>query len=169
MAEKVEIAVVTKTYAGQEGNRVKAGTRFAVGKEQGGLKVITKARYEALRAGRLVRPFGEEDTKEAPRYARPLARTLSPVDQGQTARKVRAETRARLKQSDAPAAPKQLSGPRAGSQTGGATSPSSSPEAPASGKSTSAKSGRRGTRGAAPSAPAAAAKSASSPSTTPTR
>jgi hypothetical protein len=131
VAEKVDIAVVTKTYAGQEGLRVKAGTRFAVGRESGGLPVITKARYEALRIGKLVRAFGEQDTKakEVARVARPLARPVILEAGGPTARKVRAETRARLKQTDTPAAPKQVAGPRTGSQSApaSASSPSTMP------------------------------------------
>jgi len=58
----VEICVVTRTYQGEEGNRVYAGTRFAVGKPQGDLKVITAARYQNLRNNKLARPLGEEDT-----------------------------------------------------------------------------------------------------------
>lgn len=64
-----EIAVATRTFGNskmQEGLRVKAGTRFAVGKPQGGLQMITAARYRQLLAVRLVRPLGPEDAAAAP-------------------------------------------------------------------------------------------------------
>jgi hypothetical protein len=170
---RVEIAVVTKTYQGLEGSRVKAGTRFAVGKAQGGLPLITNARYEALKAGKLVRPLDDADLKAGPR--RPLERRRVVLEEGpgasrKPAREIRNKVRARLageKQSDAPEGPKQLKGPRNGSQTGPETSASSSPEDQASKTLTSdslkPRPGRRGSRGA----PAPA--SASPPSTTLTR
>lgn len=170
MADKVDIAVVTRTYQGLEGHRVKAGTRFAIGRELHGLPVITKARFQTLLQSKLVRPFGSEDTVEQPRHERPLARTVTTMEGtgGPTARAIRAASRARVKQTDTPGAPKQLKGPAAkstspGSQTGAGAGSSSSAAAPASTTSTSGSSKKRGQRGAAPAAPP---PSASSPSTT---
>jgi hypothetical protein len=168
MADKTpDIAVVRRTYNGVEGHRVKAGTRFAVGKEQGGLPVITKPRYQALVGLGLIRPFGEEDTAALVRPVRPLPRTVTTMEGtgGPTARSIRDAARRRVKQTDTPGAPKQLAGPKSkdGSRTGTAPASSSSPEAPASANVTSGSLKRRGTRGAAP---AAAPASASSSSTT---
>ncbi len=156
MADRPEIAVVTKTYSGQEGHRVKAGTRFAVGKEKGGLPVLSNARYQALRDQKLVKPFGAEDAKVAP-GAGPLEKTMTTLEgpAGRTVRATRQSKRARLKQTEAPDAPKQTGGPNNGPQTGAAKPSLSSAAAPASEKSTS---GRRGNRG-----------SSSSPSITPPR
>ena len=172
MAEKVEIAVVTRTYAGTEGTRVKAGTRFAVGKEQGGLPVISMARYNQLKGNNLVRPFSDQDTKAAAKYERPLERRqVIQQPQGNaaspSAQKVRQAARARIKQTENPSPPKQVKGPQRGSQTGGEKSASSSPAAPLSTSSILPGSGEkkpraRGNRAAAPS-------SGSSPSITPTR
>ena len=156
MAERPEIVVVTKTYSGQEGNRVKAGTRFAVVKEKGGLPVITAARYQALVASKLVRPFGQGDAKVAP-GAGPLPATITTLEgpAGKTVRATRQAQRTRAKQTENPEAPKQVAGPQHGSQTGAAAPSASSAAAPVSEKSTSA---RRGTR-----------PSASPSSTTPSR
>lgn len=156
MAERPEVVVVTKTYSGAEGHRVKAGTRFAVGKEKGGLPVITAARYQALVVSKLVRPFGQGDAAAAP-GAGPLPATITTLEgpAGKTVRATRQAHRSLAKQAESPAAPKQVSGPKNGSQTGADAPPASSAAAPQSDKSTSA---RRGTR-----------RSASPSSTTPTR
>lgn len=156
MADKVDIAVVTKTYQGVEGRRVKAGTRFAVGKDLDGMATISLARYQTLLRNKLVRPFGDKDRKPTP-VARPLERPQTRMEGvgGPTARAERAASRARTRQPDEPATPRQIKGPSNGSQTGPAASSASSPEGQASAKSPSTS---RGTR-----------SSASSRSTTPAR
>lgn len=76
-----EIAVAIRTFGNskmQEGLRVKAGTRFAVGKPQGGLQLLTPARYRQLLAARLVRPLGAEDAAAAPSAGDPSKKR--PVD-----------------------------------------------------------------------------------------
>lgn len=156
MADRPDICVVRKTYSGQEGERVKAGTRFAVGKEKGGLPVMSNARYLALLERKIVRPFSAEDGKAAPSAAplEPATITTLQGPSGPGPRAKRQAARNRLKQDDNPPAPTKKADP-AGSQTGKAAPSSSSPEGQAPGPSTST---RRGTR-----------PSASSPSTTPGR
>lgn len=174
MADKAEIAVVRRTYSGAEGNRVKAGTRFAIGKEVGGLVVISRARYEQMRQQGIMRAFGDEDTKgpATVRPSRPLARTVTTMEGSgsASARSIREATRRRAKQTETPGAPKQTAGPKnstsVGSQTGQAPASSSSPGGQASKGSTSGSSKRRGSRGAAPGEVPGAQPSASSPSTT---
>lgn len=154
----VEIAVVTKTYSGQEGERVHAGTKFAVGVDRHGLKTISRGRYDQLFQNKLVRPLGEEDTAAAPeraRYGEGFTEEKAGEGTGvKTGRQVRQSARNRAKQPDAPPAPQPLARP--GSKTGAGAPSQSSPEAQASGASTPRPRGNR--RG-----------SASSPSTTPGR
>jgi hypothetical protein len=171
MAANDDIAVVLKTYSGVEGQRVKAGTRFAIGKEIGGLPVITKSRYEALRQNKIVRKLADDDLKPR-RGTYPLARKVIMEEGagGLSAQAARNKVRGRLatkKQDAEPSLPKQVSGPRAGSRTGAEKSESSSEAGHPLKPLTSKNFARRGQRGAPAVAPAA--PSASSPSTTPTR
>jgi hypothetical protein len=168
-SKTVEVAVVTRTYQGLEGNRVFAGTRFAVGKTQGDLRVITLARYNQLKDNKLVRPFGEEDAGAAPARARYAAGPTSSltVEEGtgvKTARAVRQSARVRMRQEENPGPPKPINTEalrRAGSQTGAEKSASSLLGDQAQKPSTSASRGRRTAR--------VAKTSGSSPSTTPGR
>lgn len=154
----VEIGVVTRTYSGQEGERVHAGTKFAIGSDRPGFKTISKARYDQLAAVKLIRPLGEEDTAAAPARAGYAAGPTEAEKVGSvtTARSIRQSTRRRAKQPENPAAPKPLNA-QAGSQTGAEKPSQSSPEGQASSSSTS---GSRGNRRGAAKPPA------SSPSTT---
>lgn len=168
MASKtVEICVIVRAYGGQEGRRVKAGTRFAIDQEREGLRVITRGRYQQLRDAKLAKPFGAEDAAAAPGSAtyakREAPRTLDGQPLTETkvggpgqAGPVRARAASRRRTQEAsPDAPAPLSRP-AGSPTGGGKPSSSSPEGQASNGSTSPRRGNR--RGSSPS-----------PSTTPTR
>lgn len=172
-----DIAVVRRTYNGLEGHRVKAGTRFAVGREQGGLKVITKARFQTLAQSGILRAFGDEDTKgpATVRPSPPLARTVTTMEGpgGPSARKIRDAVRKRTRQASEPGAPKQVKGPvnaqastSPGSQTGEGSASSVSLGDQAQNPSTPKRSGRRGTRGAAPAEAVIPPASPSSPSTT---
>lgn len=152
-----EIAVVTRTYSGQEGNRVRAGTRFAVVKAREGMTVISLARYNALRDNKLARPLGEEDSAAVPARAGYKAgpTEIQGAGTGVTlARSVRERSRRRVPQNENPTPPKALA--PAGSQTGKAAPPSLSLGDQASKTSTSTGRGTRRT-------------SASSQSTTPSR
>lgn len=147
--KQVEIAVVTRTYQGLEGHRNFAGTRFAVGRAQGDLKVITLARYNQLQASGLVRPLGEEDAKALPRarYAGGPTETDGEGTSVTLARNVRQRVRSKFKaeergQETNPPPPKAIA--PIGSQTGEGKPSSSSPGAQASDKSTSSSRGRRG-------------------------
>jgi hypothetical protein len=133
-----DIVVVTKTYMGQEGSRVKAGTRFAVGKSRDGLVAITQQRFQALREARLVRPWGgAEDTAAVDRVRYPNDKAGAGLAQN-----VRQATRVRARlQDENPEAPKPIA--PIGSQTGEGGQPSSSAPAPASPASTSSSRGRR--------------------------
>lgn len=140
----VEIAVVTRTYQGLEGNRVKAGTRLAVDKAQGDLKVITRGRYQQLLQNRLVRPLGADDAKALPGPRYGAEGPLELTGEGTSvlvAQKVRQRARARARQADDPPPPKALA--PLGSRTGVAKSVSSSPADPASSSSTSTSRGTR--------------------------
>lgn len=144
--KSVEICVVAKTYGGAEGQRVYAGTRFAVGKDVDGLKTITRARYDALRQNNIVRPLGEEDTVAAPgrvRYGADFIQKTEGEGTGVTlARNVRQAAKVRARQSDNPIPPAPLK-PQRGSQTGAAKPSASSAAAPASSSSTSGSRGNR--------------------------
>ncbi len=156
MADRPDICVIRKTYQGIEGERVKAGTKFAIGKERDGLPVMTNARFQELSRLKIARAFNAaEDGKAAP-SATPLERTITTLQgpSGPVPRARRQAARNRLKQEDNPPAPTKKADP-SGSQTGKAAPSSSSPEGQAPSSSTSK---RRGTR-----------PSASSSSTTPTR
>lgn len=155
MADRPEIGVVRKTYQGIEGERVKAGTRFAIGKDKGDLPIMSNARFQELCRLKIMRPLNAEDGKAAPSAA-PLEKVITTLQgpSGAVPRARRQAARARLKQDDNPPAPTKKAVP-AGSQTGKAAPSSSSPEAQASKPSTSRS---RGTR-----------PSASPPSTTPSR
>jgi len=141
------IAEVTRPYSGQEGFRVKAGTRLAVGKPVDGLKVITEDRYNQLLKSGLARPFGAQNgplsQTPPPRYEgqiKPMALKppANPQGVGQGAAK-------RRQQEAKPAEPRPLENP-AGGETGAGVSASSSPADPASTKSTSKLRGARRSR-----------------------
>lgn len=152
----VEIAVVKRTYQGLEGNRVFAGTRFAVTKPQGDLKVISLQRFNQLKENGLARALGEEDAAAMPRarYGAGFTQVIEGEGTGvKTARSVRASARAKARQDENPSPPSAIA--PLGSQTGAVKPVASSAAAQASATSTSTSRGRRG--------------SGSSPSTTPTR
>lgn len=136
------IAEITRTYGGLEGRRVKAGTRFAIAKAQGGLVVITQARFQQLRDAGLAR---EEDSPAARAGTPP--RQPGPVHQGHVKQKLLNESRtarkARNKNAGAPAEPRPLVNPAIGSQTTPVKLESLSPEAQASIKSNLGLRGRR--------------------------
>lgn len=170
-----EIAVATRTFGNskmQEGIRVKAGTRFAVEKPSGDLKVITSARYKQLFFAGLVRPLGDQDAAAAP-AARPqearVGEEIASREEAEKAAKANAAAakgprpsqraaavrEAAVKRSldPEPPAPKRLENPAKPSDTSvpngspnGTTPPaSSSPAVPASNSSpiTSRPRGRR--------------------------
>jgi hypothetical protein len=79
LARDPEIAVAIRTFGNNkshEGVRVKAGTRFAVGKPAGDLKLITAARYRALASQRLVAAWDPKNERaiqvDTSRAGRPL-------------------------------------------------------------------------------------------------
>ena len=159
-----EIAVAVRTFGNskmQEGIRVKAGTRFAVGKPQGDLKLLTVARFGALKAQGLMRGLNDEDTAALPK--RPIEeRTAEQIAKNRAVPKpitaesirrpsVRAAARRRTQEQDPPA-PRRLNPtkPEAepappGSPNGTAQQPSLSAVDPASNtsKTTSRPRGRR--------------------------
>lgn len=123
-----DIAEITRTYGGLEGRRVKAGTRFAIGKATGGLEAITQARFTQLRDAGLARVF-EGDAAAAPRQPGPVARQTviqRPMNRSRTAAKAAA------KNAGAPAEPRPLVNPAHGGQTSAVKLGSSSPEVQAS-------------------------------------
>lgn len=61
-----EIIQITRTYGGQEGRRVKAKTRFAVGNASDGLAVVTKARMQQLISAGLAKIWDPNDKPDAP-------------------------------------------------------------------------------------------------------
>ncbi len=149
MADRPDIGVIRKTYQGIEGERVKAGTKFAIGKEKDGLAVMSNARFQELCRLKIARPFNStEDGKAAP-SAGPLDKVVTTLQGpgGPVPRARRQAARARLKQDDAPPAPTKKVAP-SGSQTGKAAPSSSSPEDQAPKPSTSRS---RGTRSSASS------------------
>jgi hypothetical protein len=172
MAREPEIAVAVRTFGNskmQEGIRVKAGTRFAVGNPQGNLRVITIARYRQLLATGLVRPLGLDDVQAAPsaddpsasRAGRPVheaaGQQIAANREADKPKGITAETLKRPSTREAarrrtlnpePPAPKRLDPPPAapnGSQNGQTQSASSSAADPASNTSgtTSRRRGRR--------------------------
>ena len=119
-----EIAVAIRTFGNNkqnEGIRVKPGMRFAVGKPQAGMRLITIGRYRELAAKGLLRGFGEEDTKATPASAALTAsRAGLPVDQKEGVKPIthanmtrpsatREAVRKRASQEKEPAAPARLS------------------------------------------------------------
>lgn len=123
-----DIAEITRTYGGLEGRRVKAGTRFAIGKPAGGLEAITQARFTQLRDAGLARKF-EGDDGPAARQPGPVARQTvvqRPLNRSRTAAKAAAKNAGR------PPEPRPLVNPAHGGQTSAVKLASSSPEVQAS-------------------------------------
>lgn len=144
MAARHDIGIVRKTYQGREGERVKAGTKFAIGSDVGGLPLMSRARFQELCILKIMRPFDvKEDGKAAP-SARPLEPTITTLQGpgGRGPRASRQAARSRLKQNDNPPAPMKKAD-LSGSQTGAAAPSSSSPGDPASNRSTSRSRGTR--------------------------
>lgn len=82
--EAPTIAVAIRTFGNSrshEGLRVKAGTRFAIGKALDGLPLLTDARFKALRDAGLVRGINDADLVAAP-GARALAQNVRYAEQG---------------------------------------------------------------------------------------
>lgn len=139
-----EIAEITRTYGGLEGRRVKAGTRFAIGKSTEGLPVITKTRFIQLTDAGLARQWiqGNKTPIGQPAYTGggQQVKQAQP-NASRTARKLRE------KNAGSPGEPRPLANPSA---PGGLSAPvkleSLSPEVQAS---TAANLGLRGRRGSA--------------------
>lgn len=176
MPNNPDIAVAARTFGNSkslEGLRVKAGTRFAIGKPIDGLQVITVARYNALRQVGLVRPLNETDTQAAPAARASRARYTETAEQieandkaeaaaekpktitSETMRRpsARAAARRRTQEPDPPA-PRRLSPPKspsvdapAGSQNGNPAPASSSAAGPASSTSSTSSKPRGRRRG----------------------
>lgn len=155
MAEIPKIAVVTRSYGGLEGRRVKAGTRFAIDRAAPGedIKIITRARFQQLKDACLVRPDGTEGPAGAPQPAYMAARQ-EVVQRSPNQSRTAAKRLARQKNGGQPAEPRPLTNPALGSQTGAITLASLSPADQALAPSGLGLRGRR--------------RSASSRSTTPT-
>ncbi len=60
------LAKIIRTYGGQEGRRVKAGTVFSVGEQAQGLPVISLARFRQLQQQRLAEEYLAEGQVAAP-------------------------------------------------------------------------------------------------------
>ena len=169
MANEPEIAVAIRTFGNSkmhEGVRVKAGTKFAVGKPQGGLPLLTYARFRQLVQGKLVRPLTPEDAAAAPAAkdpTKPRSRAVheevgAQIEANREAEQAeakpkrptqsaRAASRRRTQDPEPPAPVPLNSKAKAavptGSPNGTEPQPSSSPEAPPSNSSTSRPRGRR--------------------------
>lgn len=165
--EQPTIAIAQRTYMdGVTRDRVKAGTRFAIEKPQGALPVMPLARFKQLSQGGLVRALKDSDLKAAPqrtRYAeqgaaidaaaRDTKKTKGPATKapGVAPRAARPSPRLAARRKTHPVepqAPERINGAsvtvsRAGSPTGEASQPSSSPEVRPSGPLTSRKRGTR--------------------------
>lgn len=167
------LAEVTRTYGGLEGARVKAGTRFGVGKDYPGLRTITLGRYKQLQGQRLVKevdgagqaapgatanlePQGKPDRTPRRGAEAPPPNKKEPDSQPPARSRVRARSRKRT-QEEAPPEPRPLVRQQPGGHAGQAPASSSSPEVRQSGSVTLK---QRGNRRKAPT-------SAGSPSTTP--
>jgi hypothetical protein len=141
-AHMAEIAEITRTYGGLEGRRVKAGTRYAVGKSSDGLPTITKTRFEQLKQAGLARDYvaGNKTPIGQPAYTGggQVVQQRQP-NASRTARKVRE------KNAGSPGEPRPLANPSA---PGGLQQPVSleslSPADQASIKSNLGLRGRRG-------------------------
>lgn len=120
--ETATIAVAVKTFGNNksfEGLRVKAGQRFAIEKAQGGLPVMSLARFNSLKSAGLVRGLGELDMLAAP-GKREFRNHVVYAHQGEVAEANRkavdakpdgekkAATRARKAVTKAPAAPGEV-------------------------------------------------------------
>jgi hypothetical protein len=68
--DMAEIAEITRTYGGVEGRRIKAGTRFAIGKAVDGLPTLTRTRFTQLVDAGLARLWvpGNKDPIPTPGY-----------------------------------------------------------------------------------------------------
>jgi hypothetical protein len=137
-----EIAEITRTYGGQEGRRVKMGTRFAIAKPVGELPVITRQRFTQLVDAGLARAWDPANKTPAPvpAYTGGLQVVkLKASNESRTAKKQRA------KNAGAPGEPRPLANPSApGGLQPAVTLESLSPEAQASIKSNLGLRGRRG-------------------------
>lgn len=150
--ERSDIAQITRTYGGAEGPRVKAGTRFAIGKVIEGMRTITEARFRQLKGSGLARyfdPSAPAAPAARPNYAAPQL-TAAPREVGNkpTAKKKgMAEARQasrRKTQDEEPEDPKPISTQSLrGSQTGPAAPAPSSQAGRQSKPSTSTQRGQR--------------------------
>lgn len=175
------LARITRTYGGQEGRRVRAGTVFGVGKDHPGLVTITEARYRQLKQQRLAHEITAADLAEnpstkakperhAPGVSSPQAKPApvpankvlpdsKPPAAAAAPAKASPRTAARRKgQNETPAEPRPLVRQNGG-QRGRTASALSSPEDRQAGSLTFKQRGTRGQRAGAPSD--------GSPSTTP--
>jgi hypothetical protein len=161
----VQIVEVTRTYGGDEGYRVKAGTKFSVAKPYKlhgvDLQVISQGRYSQLLKANLIRTYAGDNT--------PLSETPRPNYEGQASRmttvkqpmQTQTRTAAQAREA-APQEPRPLENPASppGGQTGADSSSSSSAAAQASKPSTS---NVRGNRTSKPSPSTIRTKSARGP------
>jgi len=133
--ERTDIAQITRTYGGLEGPRIKAGTRFAIGKNIEGLRTVSEARFRQLKGTGLARyydPNAPAAPAARPNYAAPTL-TAAPKEVGTNPGKKKAGMAAarqasrRKTQEEEPADPQPISTQSLrGSQTGReAPSPSS--------------------------------------------
>lgn len=103
-----EIAEITRTYGGLEGRRVKAGTRFAIGKAVEGLPQISRTRFTQLVDAGLARLWvpGNKTPIATPAYTGggQVVQQKQPLE-SRTARKLRA------KNPGAPGEPRPLVNP----------------------------------------------------------
>lgn len=162
------LAKILRTYGGQEGRRVKAGTIFAVGDPQGDYVVITLARYRQLAQQRLAEEFTGDRNAAAPAAKEPSPRNRRAPTPGNKMEPESAPRQApapktptprraarRKGQEDAPKSPRPLSR-QSGGPAGSELPASSSPADRQAGGVTFRQRGNRRGQG-----------SAGSPSTTP--
>lgn len=130
------LAEITRTYAGQEGRRIKAGTRFAVGVTIEGLKTISLPRFNQLKAQRLAKEvdgtaLAAPSAKPAPTprrgAERPPPNKMEPPSRARPTQPARSRSRKRT-QSEQPEEPRPLDRPQAGGPDGEGTASSSSQE-----------------------------------------
>lgn len=141
-----KIAIITRTYGGQEGLRTRAGTKLAIGTPCDGLQVISAARFAQLVGNGLAKEWipKEGETLDArPSYGGGgLKGAAQTVIQKQPMVSRTEQKRRRLANPDAPAAPRPLVNPAPG-RTGVIELSQSSPEDQASVKANLGLRGRR--------------------------
>lgn len=165
------LARIDRTYGGQEGHRVKAGTVFGVGKNYPGLITISQARYSQLKQQRLAHEITAEEleanpppapkgermapgvhrpvSKPAPDPANKVEPDSKPPQRAPASPPARTAVR-RRRQNETPPDPRPLERQNGG-RPGRTPSASSSQEVRQAGSVTLKQRGTRGRRVAAPS------------------